>query len=103
MVTDAVTAQTTFVSATGGGTLSGSVGTVNVGSLAAGASTSFTLTVHVNSNAGRGISTATGVPTGALASNPANNSSTDTDTVSTLADVSITKDDGVTSVTAGTN
>src|SRR5206468_3700738 len=41
--------NTTFVSATGGGTLSGSVVTWSIGALAAGGSGSVTLTVRVNS------------------------------------------------------
>jgi len=40
-------------------------------------------------------------PAGMTDPNPANNSATDTDTVVLLANLSVTKDDGVTSVTAG--
>src|SRR2546425_467058 len=48
LLSDTVPANTTFVSATGGGSLSAGVVTWSIGSLAAGASGSVTLTVRVN-------------------------------------------------------
>src|SRR5206468_3265565 len=49
VITDTVPANTTFVSATGGGTLSGSVVTWSPGNLAAGASGSVQMVVRVTS------------------------------------------------------
>src|SRR5438034_327837 len=49
VLSDTVPVNTTFVSATGGGTLSAGVVTWSIGALAAGGSGSVTLTVRVNS------------------------------------------------------
>jgi len=49
VIADTIPANTSFVSATGGGTLSGSIVSWSVASLAAGGSGSVTLTVKVNS------------------------------------------------------
>ncbi len=73
VITDTVPASTTFVSATGSGTLSGSVVTWSMGSLAAGASGSVQLVVAVASplaggtvisNAAYGIDSAETAPVG---------------------------------------
>src|SRR5206468_388594 len=49
VITDAIPVNTSFVSATGGGTLAAGVVTWNIGNLAAGASTSVQLVVQVAS------------------------------------------------------
>src|SRR5205823_637399 len=49
VITDTIPANTSFVSATGGGTLAAGVVTWNIGALAAGASTSVQLVVAVAS------------------------------------------------------
>ena len=69
-----------------------------------GASIVYTVTANVSGSAtGNLINTATiGVPAGYSDTVPGNNSSTDTDTLTTLsADLSITKDDGMTIVNNG--
>jgi len=63
VVTDTVPANTTFVSATAGGTLSGSVVTWNVGTLAAGASGSLQMVVRVASPLANGTTITNGACT----------------------------------------
>src|SRR5262249_46716408 len=67
------------------------------------ASVTFSFTVQVSpSVTGTLTNTATvSTPSGVTDTNPTNNSATDTDTLTPQADLSITKDDGVTSVTPG--
>ncbi|PYT16815.1 MAG: hypothetical protein DMF51_03805, partial [Acidobacteria bacterium] len=60
ILSDTVPANTTFVSATGGGSLSTGVVTWSIGSLAAGASGSVTLTVRVNSPLANGTAISNG-------------------------------------------
>ena len=52
-ITDAVPAGTSFVSASGGGTLAAGTVTWSIGDLAPGANVSRTLTVHVNAGSDR--------------------------------------------------
>jgi uncharacterized repeat protein (TIGR01451 family) len=112
-VSDPLPAGTTggnwaFTVATGGGSVSGPAG--GSGSLSttvdlpSGATVTFTFTVNVSASAtGTLDNTATVTPpAGVTDTNPANNSATDTDTLMPQADLSITKDDGVTSVVPGT-
>src|SRR5439155_20588670 len=54
-ITDVVPSQTTFVSATGGGVLTGVVVTWNLGGIAAGGSGSVQFTVTVNSGTAAGV------------------------------------------------
>jgi uncharacterized repeat protein (TIGR01451 family) len=97
-----------FKSATGGGAVtgptsgSGALGTTV--DLPAGATVTFTFTVHVSPSAtGTLDNTATVTPPqGVTDTNPANNRATDTDTLAPQADLAIIKTDGVTSVVPGT-
>src|SRR5262249_31368500 len=57
VVTDTLPANTTFVSASDGGTLANGVVTWNVGALAAGGSVTRTLTVQVNSDISPDVAT----------------------------------------------
>jgi len=103
VITDALPANTTFVSATGGGALSGGTVTWTLGGLAAGANGTAQLIVRVNSplangttitNSGAGIDSAeTTVATAATA----------TTTVSALPVLTVSKTDGPDPVAAGSN
>ncbi|WP_170113214.1 beta strand repeat-containing protein [Ahniella affigens] len=87
----------------GGGTCtaSGSGNINNSVSLPAGGSVTHTATCAISA-AATGILANTATVTGAATDpNPANNSATDTDTLTPSADVSITKTDGVTTATPG--
>jgi uncharacterized repeat protein (TIGR01451 family) len=110
-LSDTLPTGTTFVSLTSPGGFScttpsaGATGTVTctASSLAAGASATFTLVVRVGAAVADGtvISNTATVSSTTTDPTPGNNSATATTTVATSADLSITKDDGVTSVTAG--
>ncbi len=99
----------TFVSASGGGTVSGpssgSGALANTVNLPVNASVTFSFTVQVSPSAtGTLTNTATVTPpAGVTDTNPTNNSATDTDSLTPQADLSITKTDGVTSVIPGTS
>ena len=71
--------------------------------LQSGGSAAFTLSGTIAATAtGNLVNTATVTPpAGATDPNPGNNSATDTDTINPVADLAITKTDGVTSVNAG--
>ncbi|WP_158263799.1 beta strand repeat-containing protein [Deinococcus arcticus] len=70
--------------------------------LANGAFYEITLTATVTATGGSVANTATvDAPTGTVDPTPGNNTATDTDTVTPVADLSITKTDGVTAVNAG--
>jgi uncharacterized repeat protein (TIGR01451 family) len=98
----------TFASATGGGSVSGpssgSGALATTVNLPVNATVTFTFTVQIDSKAtGTLTNTATvSAPPGLFDPNPANNTATDTDTLTSQADLAITKTDGVTSVVAGT-
>ncbi|HLX64913.1 MAG TPA: PKD domain-containing protein [Planctomycetota bacterium] len=112
-MSDVLPAGTTFVSLTmpagwtrTDGTLVGANGTITAtrGTLAASAPAQvFTLVVHVASNFAVNLVNTATISSTTPDSNAANNSSTDTDTPAPLADISISKDDGSTTYTAGTN
>ncbi len=106
-VSDVLPAGETFVSATGGATYNSGTNTVSytTGTLATGGTTSFNLTVAISPTATGSISNTATVapPSGVTDTNPSNNSSTDTDTLTPQADLAIAKTDGVTSVVPGTN
>lgn len=72
--------------------------------LAAGSTATFTLTATVSSTASGSLTnTASVTPaTGTLDTNTGNNTASDTDTLNTTADLFITKTNGVTTITAGT-
>jgi len=97
-----------FASQTGGGSVTGPSG--GTGALATtvdlpvGASITFTFTVHVSPSAtGTLTNTATVTPpAGVTDTNLANNSASDTDTLTPQADLAITKTDGKTSAVPGT-
>ena len=103
-VSDTLNSAFTFVSGTATGWVCGAAGQVvtctNSGPIAAGGSaTTIPLVVGVSASASGSIgNTATVATAGDI--NAANNSSTDNVTVTLSSDLSITKDDGVTSVNA---
>src|SRR4029079_16632043 len=79
--------------------------TANIATMAAGATATFVLVVHVNSSTPNGTSinnTAT-VSSATSDTTPSNNSDTETTLVSALADLSVTKTDSPDPVTAGTD
>src|SRR5439155_764372 len=103
VITDTVPANTSFVSATGGGTLAAGVVTWNIGALAAGASTSVQLVVQV----------ATPLPNGTIITNgtysidsnetaPTNGAAVTT-TVTSDPILTISKSDGPDPAVAGTD
>ena len=70
--------------------------------LPSGGSVTFTVAYGVTATSGSVTNTATvATPAGTTDSTPANNTVSDTDTVTPVADVSVSKTDGVTSVNAG--
>ena len=106
VITDAVPANTTFVSATGGGTESSGTVTWNLGTLSNGATGTVTLTVRVNSPLPAGVgaiaNTATICDQHAMNPQTANNTSSTSTSVTAQPDLVITKtDDGKTQVLAG--
>ena len=91
----------------GGGTCTAS-GSGNINdtvNLPSGGSVTYTVSAAISASAtGSLVNTATvAAPAGVTDPTPGNNSATDSDTISASADLSITKTDGVTSVTAGTS
>jgi len=100
VVTDAVPAGTSFVSADGGGLEAGGTVTWNLGTLAPGASTTLHVTVHVHPDRTAALSTTAIVSSDVTDPNPTNDSATEPPP-SRLADLSITKSDGVDPVVAG--
>jgi uncharacterized repeat protein (TIGR01451 family) len=108
VATDTLPANTTFVSASNGGTLTNGVVTWNIGPLAAGAgSVTRTVTVQVNNPVPAGVTTITNTATVADDGTngpdptPGNNTASDTDTVNAVPDLTITKDDSLTTVVPG--
>jgi len=99
-----LTATWTCVGAGGGTcTASGSGNIDDTVNLPAGGSVTYTASVTISPSATDSLSnTATvSAPSGVTEPDPANNSATDTDTLSPSADLAITKTDGLTSVTPG--
>ena len=109
-VTDPVPAGVTAmnwscIAGPGASCTSAGVGALNTAvNLAAGSSATFTVVVTIDSAmSGQLSNTATvSAPTGVTDPNPANNSATDLDTVTGVADLHITKDDGALTATPGT-
>lgn len=81
--------------AAGSGNLNDSV------NLPTGGSTTYTASCAIAANVGGALGNTATVASPITDPNPANNSATDTDTLTPQADFAITKTDGVTSVTAG--
>ncbi|MDQ3012209.1 MAG: DUF11 domain-containing protein [Acidobacteriota bacterium] len=112
LVTDILPATLTMVSwtctASAGSSCSAPNGNVNLNNTAVnllvGGTATINLTVTVSSNVTGTVSnTATvAAPAGITDPNPANNSATDTDTLTPVADLAITKTNNTTTVTAGT-
>ncbi len=108
VLTDTLPANTTFVSASNGGTLGGGVVTWPATTLAGGGATfTRTLVVQVDNPLPAGVTTidnAAGVTDDGASgpdADPSDNTTTDSDTVSVAPDVAIVKTDGLTSVNAG--
>jgi uncharacterized repeat protein (TIGR01451 family) len=101
VVTDAVPVGTTFVSADGGGLEAAGTVTWNLGALSNGASTTVHVTVHVDSARTTGLSNTANIGGDEPDANSANDSATETTSVATSADLSITKTDDADPVTAG--
>ena len=99
----ALTCTWTCVGAGGGTcTASGSGNISDTVNLPAGASTTYTASCTISSAAVGSLSNTATVSSSSVAdSNPANNSATDTDTLTPQADLSITKTDSVTTATPG--
>jgi uncharacterized repeat protein (TIGR01451 family) len=100
-----ITSATWTCAGAGGGTCTAS-GSGNINAtvnLPSGASVTFTVTANISASATGSLSNtaSVAVPAGITDPTPGNNSATDTDTISATADLSITKTDGVTTVTAG--
>jgi uncharacterized repeat protein (TIGR01451 family)/fimbrial isopeptide formation D2 family protein len=97
-----LTCTWTCVGAGGGTCTAAGSGNINdTVNLPAGGSVTYTATCTINASAtGTLVNTAT-VSSGVTDPNPANNSATDTDTLTPQADLSITKTNGVTLVAAG--
>ena len=102
-VTDPVPAGTLFVSADGGGSESGGTVTWNVGTVAAAASATMHVTVHVNPGRTTGLSNTASVSANEADPDVTNNDATQTTAVDTATDLSITKTDSADPVTAGTD
>ena len=105
-VEDVLPSGVSFVSATDGASYNSNTNTVNFvsGTLAPGASTSFTLTVLVGAGlSGELANSATVSPPGGVQDpNPGNNTSTDLTTLTPSGDLSITKTDGQATDVPGT-
>ena len=97
-----LTCTWTCVGAGGGTCTAAGAGNINDGAgLPAGSSVAYTASCTI-SPAATGTLSNTATVTGAASDpNPGNNSATDSDTLSPLADLSITKNDGVTTATPG--
>lgn len=77
---------------------------IAIPTLPSSGSVTFTVVASVTASSGSVANTATiAAPAGTTDNNAANNSATDTDTVNPIADLSISKTDGVTSVNAGSS
>jgi uncharacterized repeat protein (TIGR01451 family) len=102
-ITDAVPANTTFVSATGGGTLAAGVVTWNLGNLAPGASGSVTLTVQAASPLANGTVITNGTYAIDCAETAPVSGAAVTTTVTSAPILSVSKTDAPDPVAAGAN
>ncbi len=97
-----LTCNWTCVGASGGTCTAAGAGNINDSvNLPAGGSVTYTASCAVSASATGSLSNTATVSSSVTDPVPANNSATDTDTLTPLADVSITKTDGVTSATPG--
>ena len=99
-----LTATWTCVGAGGGTCTTSGSGNINdTVNLPAGGSVTYTVSASISAASTGSVSNTATVtaPAGVTDPNPANNSATDTDTLSPVADLAITKTDGRTSVTPG--
>ena len=103
VISDPIPAGTSFVSATGGGTMSGGVVAWNLGTIANGGSASVQLVLGVNPSRTADISNTASVSSSTADPNLANNSATQPTTVQVRSDVSVVKTADTSPVTAGTN
>jgi uncharacterized repeat protein (TIGR01451 family) len=103
VVTDTLPANTTFVSATGGGTLSGSVVTWNVGTLATGASGTLQLVVRVASPLASGTMITNGACSIDSTQTSALTAAATTTTVTSSPTLTLTATDAPDPVNAGAN
>ncbi len=105
-VVDPLPAGVTFVSATGGATYDAGTNTIHytTGTIGAGGTETFTITVAVGPDAtGTIANTATvSPPAGTTDPAPDNNTATDTDDITSSADLAVTKSDGSSTYTPGT-
>ena len=92
-VTDPLPGGLSFVSADNGGTLAGGTVTWNLGDIEAGDSVALQLVVHVNSNRTTNLSNTATATTTTTDTAGGNNADTEATTVTTSADLSITKTD----------
>ena len=104
----AITSDTFTATQSGGASgfsASGSGNIADTVNMPSGSTITYTVVANINASATGSMSNtaAVAVPSGVVDSNLANNSSTDTDTLTPQVDLSITKTDGVTSVVAGTS
>jgi uncharacterized repeat protein (TIGR01451 family) len=104
VVTDTLPAGVTYVSDTGGCTGTTTL-TCNLGTIAAGGSTPFTITVTVDSDVPGGtvLNNAASVSSSTADRVPGNNSDDEDTLVAAEADLSVSKDDGSTTYTPGTD
>lgn len=100
-----VTGVTWSCAGAGGGTCAASgSGNINdtTANLPAGSSVTYTATATIDPAATGGLSTTANISSWSIVdTNPANNSATDTDTITKSADLSVTKTDGVTTAVPG--
>ncbi|HEX3530703.1 MAG TPA: ExeM/NucH family extracellular endonuclease, partial [Thermoanaerobaculia bacterium] len=97
-----LTCTWTCVGAGGGTCTASGSGNINdTDNLPAGGSVTYTASCTISASATGSLSNTATVSSSVSDSNPANNSATDTDTLSPQADLAITKTDGVTTATPG--
>src|SRR5262249_24737244 len=107
VVTDTLPANTTLVSATGSFSVNNGVVTFNIGALGAGQSGTRTLVFQVNNPVPAGVNLIVNMASipdhgaNGMAPTPDNNTARDADVVNAVPDLTITKSDGVNSVTPG--
>lgn len=103
IVSDALPAGTTFVSATSGGTEAGGTVTWNVGTLANGASTSFDVTVEVDPGVTSDLSNTAAVTSSTFDPDSSDDEAAEDTAVTPSADVSIMKSSASSTANADTD
>src|SRR3989475_149504 len=102
-LSDAIPAGTSFVSATGGGTLTAGVVGWNLTTITSGANKSVTLVVKVDSSRTTNISNTASTTSGVFDPDTSDNTATELTTVNTSANLALTKSDSPDPVLAGNN